>query len=310
MRTSNQYARQRPGLLRNRHSAFTLIELLVVIAIIGILISMLLSAIQRVRVAAIGAQCKNNLGQIGKALIVFHDNNEVFPSNGGWDGTQTIPSTSGTPFTPETYDYLTNKAYPWGTGDPLLPPYLQTGSWAYSILPFVEKNTMFRERDWTIGMSLYTCPARRSSDATKTVAQDSHADYVSGGWEWGKIDYAVSTFAFDNRPICWAMNRFTDGLSNTILVGEKAYDPTVEATTWYFDEPFFLGGSKGTARPGTALQHDGPGVNFKENWGSPHAEGVNFVFGDGHVQMLSYSINTALFAALLTPDGNEGVAPP
>src|SRR5205807_1412893 len=111
--------------------ASTLIELLVVIGIIGVLVGLVLPAVQKVRDTATRAQCANQLRQLGLALHHFHDAFRVFPSNGGWDDKQTIPSTSGVPFTPSTQDYATRGSYPWGVGDPNRSPRDQTGSWAY-----------------------------------------------------------------------------------------------------------------------------------------------------------------------------------
>jgi prepilin-type N-terminal cleavage/methylation domain-containing protein len=297
-------------LARAPRSAFTLVESLIVIAIIAILAALLLSAVQKVRSAANQAVCQNNLRQIGLAMCQFHDVNGVFPSNGGWDGSQTIPAVGGAPFTPETFDYLTDTGYYWGTGDPNLRPQRQTGSWGYALLPYLEQDAMYWGREWTVGETLFACPARRSPQARTSIFQDAYADYFSGGWAWGRTDYAVNLQAFDNRPICWSMNRFSDGLSNTVLVGEKAYDIVVQSPSWYFDEPFFLGGSKGTSRGTTGLYRDGPGIDYKESWGSAHPGGVFFVFGDCHVSPLPFDMNPEVVAALLTPDGNEGVTPP
>src|SRR5881396_1542268 len=90
---------------RPSRGAFTLMELLVVIAIIGVLVGLLLPAVHKVRARASELRCMNQLRQIGLAMHQFHNNYKMFPSNGGWDGKQKIPSASGPLFTPATLDY-------------------------------------------------------------------------------------------------------------------------------------------------------------------------------------------------------------
>jgi len=310
-------SRRRPG--------FSLVEMLLVIGIIAALVGLLLPAVQKVREVMVRIRCANHLRQLGLSLQQFHDSHSVYPSNGGWDGSQTIQATDGTAFTPHTHDYTTGQTYRWGVGDPQLGPRQQTGSWAFCVLPYIELGAAYHERAWGTGAALLVCPGRRPPTAHPVVPRDDYGEYGGGGWTWGKTDYAVNLFAFDTRPVCRNSSYFSDGLSSTVLAGEKAFNPRVEQpTSWYWDEPYFLGGSKSTSRGGLGLLLDGPGRwlengvwmgnwednPYKENWGSPHVGGVQFLFGDGSVRLLSRTTDQATFAALLTPDGGEKATVP
>lgn len=253
-------------------------------------------------------QCQNNLKQIGLALHQYHDSYQLFPSNGGWDGKQTIPTADGSSqFTPRTFDKTAGGPYPWGVGDPMLGPRQQTGSWAYSILPYLEQEAMYRTREWSVPVKFYLCPSRRSPTDEMLVDEDDFGIYTPGGWNWpGRTDYAINREVASERPNCTPMSAFSDGLSNTIVVGEKAFDRLSQRTdNWYWDEPFFFGGSKGTSRNGIGLVPDGPGVPHKENWGSSHIGGVQFTFGDGSVRPVVFGTDPLLFPGLLTHNGGE-----
>ncbi|HQU44264.1 MAG: hypothetical protein B7Z73_08885 [Planctomycetia bacterium 21-64-5] len=288
---------------------FTLIELLVVISIIGMLMSLLLPAVQQSRESARRATCANHLKQIGLAILNHETAHRVLPSNGGWDGKQEIKSVGGTLFTPFTTDFTVNKTFKWGVGDPTLGPFTQTGSWGYGILRYLERRDVQEGlQGWTVPVSMYVCPTRRALAAESVLPQDGYGKYDGGGWKWGKTDYAANAMIVQKRPRCWQVAEIRDGTSQTVLAGEKAFDAGIENDwSWYWDEPFFLGGSAGTTRQGVEILPDGCGLRLKSNWGAAHPTGAHFLFVDGSVRFLPFALPWTRMLAFVTPRGQEAM---
>jgi prepilin-type N-terminal cleavage/methylation domain-containing protein/prepilin-type processing-associated H-X9-DG protein len=324
-----------------RRGGFTLVELLVVIAIISLLIGMLLPAVQKAREAADRATSTNNLKQIGLGLQSYHSQFNHFPNNGYQNLTQAGPwpqiwTATGTTTPPagaivvETSGAGWPAPWAWGFGSPNQGDRTTTGSYAYTILPYIEQDAAFQTQAYNVAVKSYYIPARRQAVPIAVPTTDT----IYAGWSyltpqppggrayvnsWGHTDYAANdqvVYPGDGAVgQTMRISQILDGSSNTILVGEKALDIRAIATgSWYWDEPIILGGAGGTARCGLGMFRDGnigalvsgPGVsawpdNANQfcgggNWGSPAAGGVQFVFCDGSVRTLSYGLSDPNFA--------------
>lgn len=234
----------------HHHKGFTLVELLVVIAIIGVLVSLLLPAVQAAREAARRSQCLNNLKQLGLACHNFESAHGAFPTAGG------------------VVEQFSNEA------DLAKPAYgFESASWMYQILPYLEQQNLhdLRRGDGNLNagfvetglaeipVSVFNCPSRIGRIAT--IGTDVYAlgDYagVLASWNdpnWNGFAWQISVAPqpseeqavwtgilvkggqvnqSQNPPQIWKFDRISfkkieDGASNTILLAEKA----VQAPFW------------------------------------------------------------------------------
>jgi prepilin-type N-terminal cleavage/methylation domain-containing protein/prepilin-type processing-associated H-X9-DG protein len=283
---------------------FTLLELLIVIAIIAVLIGLLLPAVQKVRMAAVRAQCQNNLHQIGLALHSYQDENQSFPA--------------GSRVSDPTYTY-------WSWMASLLPYVEQQSLWneAQTFAMTVSNNGLGSPQNPALGQPVRTweCPADARSSTTYqnwglTVAFTSVLG--NAGTDVQSLDGVL----FQDSHV--SSTQILDGASNTLMAGERPPSADLYWGWWFCGEGYCRLGladvTMGTRSAGyvqyleqsseCASANVGfvPGVVTnncdQSHYWSMHDGGGNFLFADGSARFLTYQANSIL-PALGTRAGGE-----
>ncbi|WP_168567235.1 DUF1559 family PulG-like putative transporter [Crateriforma spongiae] len=284
---------------------FTLLELLVTLSIFAMLVGIGAIAVHNARESSRTMMCSNRLRQNGLAFHSFHARTDFLPHNGGEVSGQMISDVDGRPFQPRTIHRHTGHIAVWGVGSPRQSVTKQGGPWSYSLLPDLGHQGQFERLVYSLLISTFRCPSR-SRGIPEAPKQDDSGIYIGGGHRYSKIDFAANRKLIGDRPIARRLSYVQDGNSNTILVAEKAYHPLIQtATSWWHDEPPWLGGSHGTARSGADLGRDGLDAPFRNGWGSAHPATLNVCFLDGHVQQVSYEIDRRVWLQWLSPNARE-----
>jgi len=323
---------------REARGGFTLIELLVVIAIIGVLIALLLPAVQRAREASKRTQCVNNFHQLGLALQTYHDTYQVFPF--AWQCDATLDTGQHT----DIYGHanVANCA-PEST-----PPFTSYWSGQAMLLPFVEKAPLYNSinfipaafsspyvpENYSVirsGVNNFLCPSDTEPPAHKPG---------SFPFAIGRTDYRFNRGAVacrdPNNPDCEgpsndptisptnttngvayanssvSIGGVTDGTSQTITMGESKVKPGGYGSLYWWDGYSSSILTELRLKPGDPIKIYDSSGNVSQPlfyyWSSNHTGGVgNFLFCDGSVRALSYEINRITFSQLMTRSGNEAI---
>jgi prepilin-type N-terminal cleavage/methylation domain-containing protein/prepilin-type processing-associated H-X9-DG protein len=300
-----------------RWRAFTLIELLVVIAVIGVLVALLLPAVQAAREAARRSQCVNNLKQIGLALHNYDTAHQTLPpgyvSNFDSNGDDTGPG--------------------WAWAAMVLPQLEQVN--AYTAINFnlnVERPENQTSR--LPNVNVFLCPSDQVKPAwwamkrdpvtgvpISPICQVAPSNYVG---MYGISEPGVNGEGVFFRNSRVALRDITDGLSQTIAVGERSHQ--LGEATWtgvvvgtVLAPPPGDSDGVGSPRPensagmvlGHAGERKGPGDPRSDvnQFYSRHAGGgVNFMFADGHVAFLKSTMSYPVYLALATRAGGEVIS--
>ncbi|HKB04619.1 MAG TPA: DUF1559 domain-containing protein [Gemmataceae bacterium] len=306
---------------RRGRNGFTLIELLVVIAIIAILIGLLLPAVQKVREAASRMKCTNNLKQMGLAIHNYHDVNDYFP--------RARPSlnTQGQIGGGYTYGYIYDPAV-WPV------PADSIGSWIFRILPYMEQENVARpilsaqnaaqyNPEWTKlnnqDVAFIHCPSdTRTKNGTTSILTGylgvTGSDEREGSDATNGI-FAVNTWQLQRPRPTIRMSSVTDGLSNTLMIGERPPASDLFWGWWMYSdsdnilaypnrETFTVSGCK----PPEYFRADRISNRTSAcHYWSVHPGGGNWLLGDGSVRFFSYGAATTTLVDMSSANGGEVV---
>ncbi len=286
----------------------TLIEILVVLAILGILIALLLPAVQAAREAQRRIQCQNNIRQIGLALHGHHDVHKRLPA--GWVSV----ATSGEPgwaWSALLLEFLEQPSSPnvkWASNTAVVAAPMPVPNTGRMRIDHASNQTL-RQRS----IPLFLCPTdpapeifmlRKGSGASMfEVARSNYAGV------FGAAAIESNAAAGDGLFYRNSRTRFADirdGQSNTLMVGERAYrQPGSDegSATWVGVVP---GAKRSMARVvGRAGRVPNDVLGDFADFGSWHPFGANFVMADGSVRMISDEIDQDAYHALATRGGGE-----
>ncbi|TWT74313.1 DUF1559 domain-containing protein [Allorhodopirellula solitaria] len=277
--------------------AFTLVELLVVIAIIGVLVSLLLPAVQAAREAARRMSCSNNLKQVGLALHNYHSSFNTFP-----EGSR-----------------LSNFVGPLTA----ILPYLENSN-TYSQFDFSQSySTPHNQEVAAQSIATYLCPSmnmpREVPDTSngETGGPSSYLACEGTGAYMAKADgmFGLNWGAYGYNNPATGFRDVIDGTSSTIAYGETTYD--MRDYLWPSSAPSAGDVKWGTARWVLGYPNVSLGTSLKElnvhnaanNGGfqSMHPGGVHFLYTDGSVHFAGEFMDRTLLNSLATRNGQEVV---
>lgn len=304
-------------------TGFTLVELLVVIAIIGVLVALLLPAVQAAREASRRSKCSNNLKQIGLAMHNHHDTIGVFPFGqfGGYANNGSLP----VPPAPTTKSCIT-----WPI---LILPYAEQQPLYDTITNYLINNPSLTGYTATTvnqtKIAFYMCPTDQNSG--KVVSEGFHGNYLACNGNtvnWDGTANLPQTGGIQNTgPILvgvrQAMSSITDGTSNTLLAsetlvwktgddrrgrmfnsyqGETLFSTLRVPMSASADAQFSCGTSLPTHLPCTAVGSSANSINSAR---SQHPAGVNALMCDGSVRFVTRSVDSVAWSVMGTRDGGE-----